>query len=97
SVNRPERYRFGTVGLMLPGREVKIAPSDGEILIRGPGVLRGYHNLAPVTSGVREPDGWSHSGDIGQLNDGLLRITDRKKDLIKTSGGKYVAPSAIEG
>ncbi|WP_307798109.1 AMP-dependent synthetase/ligase [Actinoplanes flavus] len=91
--NRPEAPEYGTVGRPLPGTDVRIA-EDGEVLLRGPGIMSGYHGLDSSETLV---DGWLHTGDIGEISEGgSLRITDRKKDLIKTSNGKYVAPQAIE-
>ncbi|HJE51784.1 MAG TPA: AMP-binding protein, partial [Tessaracoccus flavescens] len=95
AVDLPSDPDFGTVGPALPGIEAKIA-DDGELLLRGPIVTPGYHNLPEKTDKVLV-DGWYHTGDIGEITpEGRIRITDRKKDLFKTSGGKFVAPQKVE-
>jgi long-chain acyl-CoA synthetase len=96
-INLPDRFVPGSVGPPLPGTEVRIAP-DGEVLLRGRGIMRSYHHQPEATAEVLDAHGWLHTGDIGTLDEhGALQITDRKKDLIKTSGGKYVAPQKLEG
>ena len=96
TVNHPDDYKMGTVGPALPGSEVKIGEGD-EVLLRGPHIMAGYHNLPDETSQTLTDDGWLRTGDKGALDaDGFLTITGRIKDLFKTSGGKYIAPSAIE-
>jgi long-chain acyl-CoA synthetase len=95
-VNRPQNYKFGTVGLPLEGTECRVA-SDGEILLRGPHIFKSYYRDLMATEEAMEADGWFHTGDMGAIDsDDFLRITDRKKDLIVTSGGKKVAPQKLE-
>ncbi|MET1036669.1 MAG: long-chain fatty acid--CoA ligase [Aeromicrobium sp.] len=96
-VNQPDNFKLGSVGTAFPGSEAKIA-ADGEILIKGPHVMRGYHNLDTESASTLTDEGWLHTGDEGRIDeDGFLFITGRKKELFKTSGGKYVAPPHIEG
>jgi long-chain acyl-CoA synthetase len=98
AVNRYEEAnrRIGSVGPILEGVEVKIAP-DGEILTRGPHIMKGYYKRPDLTAETIDEDGWLHTGDIGEFQEGkFLKITDRKKEMFKTSGGKYIAPQLIE-
>jgi long-chain acyl-CoA synthetase len=96
TVNHPDDYKMGTVGPAFPGSEVKLGEGD-EVLIKGPHVMDGYHNLPEETAKALDADGWLHTGDKGSIDsEGFLTITGRIKDLFKTSGGKYIAPSAIE-
>lgn len=97
TVNHPDAFKLGSVGIPFPGSEIKIA-DDGEVLIRGPHVMQGYHGLDEENAAALDPEGWLYTGDEGHLDDeGFLTITGRKKELFKTSGGKYVAPPYIEG
>ena len=92
----PGGVKFGTIGPLLTGVQVKIA-DDGEILVKSPGVMLGYYNRPDRTSEVMDREGWFHTGDIGMFENGkFLKITDRKKEMFKTSGGKYIAPQVIE-
>ena len=96
TLNRVEDFRFGTVGKPIPGVRLAI-DSDDEVLIKGPGCFRGYYKNPEATEAAYTDDGWFRSGDVGKIDaDGFLRLTDRKKDLIKTAAGKFVAPQVVE-
>lgn len=93
----PGGSRLGTVGIPIPGVEIALAPTDGEILARGPNIMQGYYQEPELTQTVLSPDGWLHTGDLGEwVDDKFLKISGRKKELFKVSSGKYVAPQPIE-
>ena len=97
SINRPEDFVFGTVGRPAPGTEVRIAPSSGEILVRGPQVMAGYINEPEDTAAAIDPEGWFHTGDVGELDEvGRIKITDRLKNIIVLANGKNVSPAPME-
>lgn len=96
AVNRAEHFKFGTVGQLIPGMEAKVDP-DGELLLRGQGLFQGYYKDPEATAAAIDAEGWFHTGDIAVIdNEGFITITDRKKDLIVTAGGKNIAPQNIE-
>jgi long-chain acyl-CoA synthetase len=97
TVNRVDHFKFGTVGQVIPGMEARLAP-DGELLLKGRGLFRGYYNDPEATAAAIDADGWFHTGDVASIDgEGFITITDRKKDLIVSTGGKNIAPQNIEG
>lgn len=98
NVNLPTNYKIGSVGPAFRGVEVRVSPEDGEICMRGPNVTQGYLNRPQATKEAWDSDGWFHSGDVGRIDEeGFLYITDRKKELVITAGGKKIPPTSIEG